>query len=140
MSAVPKRGNLQDKVEFAGHASNVVTENWIPPIQKHTREGVVQFVTIRVRIFASDSENDFNAKLNGSELYPEDVCKVIADRQGLSESARKSFALWVIGRDIELQLRPRQDVFALMEHWHRWVEKYTHFPEAKNAAHPICRQ
>ena len=41
--------------------------------------------------------------------------------------------------DLELQLRPDQDIFELMVFWNRWVMKYTHFPEAENAQHPVNR-
>lgn len=39
----------------------------------------------------------------------------------------------------EIQIRPEQNIFELMVCWHRWVMKYTHFPEAEDPAHHVNR-
>ncbi|KAJ3380437.1 FERM domain-containing protein 8 [Lobulomyces angularis] len=119
--------------------NSTTVDNWLSPLQKHIRNGKVEFITIKVRIFGDDMESDFCAKFDEGPLTAEKVCNAVAERQGLSENGKKVFALWIIGRDIELQLRPKHNLFQLMENWNKWVEKYTHFPEANNPAHPICK-
>jgi hypothetical protein len=38
-----------------------------------------------------------------------------------------------------LQIQPDKDIFALMVFWNKWMMKYTHYPEAENAQHPVNR-
>jgi len=113
--------------------------SWLPPLKKHMRAGGLEFVTIKVRVFSAESELDVMCKFDSIPLYPKDVCKYLADKQHIPPSHRDEFALWIIGRDIELQLRSNQCIFHIMKNWHRWTEKYTNYPECKNPAHPINR-
>ena len=41
---------------------------------------------------------------------------------------------------IELQIRPNDDVFEMINNWHLWMSKYTHFPESANPNDPVNHQ
>ncbi|KAI8902115.1 hypothetical protein BC833DRAFT_613962 [Globomyces pollinis-pini] len=111
---------------------------WRKPLARQlNKDGDVSCVTIRVRILNGDSESDFNARFPPGPLLAKSVCKAIQNKQGLSEDEAKLFGLWMIGKDIELQVRPTLDLFELILFWHNWVTKYTHVPEAANPSHPV---
>ncbi|KAI8811177.1 FERM central domain-containing protein [Cladochytrium replicatum] len=124
-----------------GRQDDSNTALWRPPLQRHlTKDKKVHHITIRVRIFAGDIIHDFNAKFQPSKHLPaQAVCDVIAKREGLSDHAKTMFALWVVGRDLELQLRPNLNLFDFIPKWHVWMQKYTHLPECKTATHPTNR-
>ncbi|KAJ3125160.1 hypothetical protein HK098_000534 [Nowakowskiella sp. JEL0407] len=128
------------QVDGSSNAKKASQEDWRPPVQRHvTKDGQVQYVTIRVRIFAGDEMHDFNSKFAPGLLTSHAVFDVIANRENISKEGRKLFGLWIIGRDLELQLRPKLNLFDFIPKWHKWVEKYTHYPEAANSMHPINR-
>ncbi|KAI8854564.1 FERM central domain-containing protein [Chytridium lagenaria] len=93
----------------------------------------------QVRILAGDTENDYNAKFPPGPLFAETVCSCIADKQGIPAEGRKMFALWIVGRDIEIQIKPRTNIFQLVTNWNKIVVKYTHFPQALDPAHLVNR-
>ncbi|KAJ3290500.1 FERM domain-containing protein 8 [Borealophlyctis nickersoniae] len=113
---------------------------WAPPLQRHAgREGVPPFITICVRVLSGDAEHDFNAKFVEGELRAQKVCDAIASKEGLSGVGASLFALWIVGKDLEIQLRPDLDIFEVMKTWHLMVLEHTHFPEAMDCFHPINR-
>ncbi|KNC97874.1 uncharacterized protein SPPG_06867 [Spizellomyces punctatus DAOM BR117] len=114
--------------------------HWQPPLQRHIKpDDGSEFVTIRVRILNGDAEHDFNAKFPAGQLLGQRVCNIIADREGLPPEARKMFALWVVGKDLELQVQPDLDIFSLMNKWNTLVLDFTHYPEAIDPTHAINR-
>jgi hypothetical protein len=78
---------------------------------------------IRVYFF-DDRERVINVK--NSDPIGKDIVKEIAEKEGLSSKGRKMFALWIIGHDLELRIRPKMKITEAVEKWSRWVEKYTH--------------
>ncbi|KAJ3344485.1 hypothetical protein HDU91_000221, partial [Kappamyces sp. JEL0680] len=116
-------------------------KEWKQPLRRHINPDTqqVEFVTILVRVLSGDSEHDFHARFPSTVLYAKAICSAIAERERLSDDEAKLFRLWVVSKDLEIQLRPDQDVFGLMVFWNRWMMKYTHFPEAANAQHSINR-
>ncbi|KAJ3219985.1 hypothetical protein HDU67_007718 [Dinochytrium kinnereticum] len=117
------------------------SQEWSPPLQRHLhpKTNTVEFVTLKVRLLAGDTENDYNAKFPPGRLTAEDVCACVADRQGIPLEARNMFALWIVGRDIEIQVRPKANLFQLVLNWNKIVVKYTHFPQALDPAHLVNR-
>jgi hypothetical protein len=114
---------------------------WTQPLKKHINVNTenVEFVTINVRV-VSQVEHDFLARFPPSDtLYCSLVCSVIAEREHLSPDEASLFSLWIISKDLELQIRPDQDLFHLLSVWNHWVLKYTHFPEAEDPSHHINR-
>ncbi|KAI8925313.1 hypothetical protein BC831DRAFT_401319 [Entophlyctis helioformis] len=127
-------------------AADIVTSRsarqpeWRPPLQRHVNANrEVQFVTIRVRVLNGDAEHDFHARFEPGVLTADLVCEAIAEKECLTAQQARLFGLWVVSKDLELQIRGKQDIFQLMIFWNRWMMKYTHFPEADNPAHPINR-
>lgn len=79
-----KNNKKHNKLDFAGHGSAPATmvDNWIPPLQRHTKaDGSAEFTTIRIRLFGSDVQSDFNAKFPSGPLYAKDVCRVVAGKK-----------------------------------------------------------
>ena len=72
-----------------------------------------------------------------SIVTPRIVCAAIAEKQDLSQEEASMFSMWVVSKDLELQIRPDQDLFALMVTWKNWVLKYTHFPESEDPLHEV---
>ncbi|KAI9093061.1 hypothetical protein DFS34DRAFT_270830 [Phlyctochytrium arcticum] len=113
---------------------------WQPPLQRHIKpDDGSEFVTIRVRILNGDAEHDFNAKFPYGPLLCSKVTNIIADKESLDAEARQLFSLWVVGKDIELQVRPDLDIFTIMNKWNTLVLDCTHYPEAIDPTHPINR-
>jgi hypothetical protein len=112
---------------------------WKQPLRRHVNHdnGKIEFVTILVRVLNGDAEHDFHARFTEPVLTVSTICKAIAEKEQLSEQEAQLFSLWVIAKDLELQIRPDQDIFGLMIFWNKWMLKYTHFPEAENAQHRI---
>ncbi|KAH6568674.1 hypothetical protein BASA60_008539 [Batrachochytrium salamandrivorans] len=116
------------------------TQEWRPPLQRHLNpQKEVQFITIRVRVLNGDAEHDFQARFEPGVVTAGDVANAIAEKEGLNFHESCLFSLWVVSKDLELQFRPKQDIFALLLFWNRWMMKYTHFPEADDPSHPINR-
>ena len=125
----------ESQIRGVTQSSNVIT--WKPMLQRHVNaSGEVEFVSIRVRLLNGDTEHDFNARFEPGCLYAENICEAIAEKEGLSEDESRLFSLWVISKDlgsyyfisishrlnliIELQVRPKQDIFELMVNWNQW--------------------
>ena len=60
-------------------------------------------------------------------MTPQIVCDAIADKQDLAPEEASMFSMWIISKDLgtlksqlELQVRPDQDLFALMVLWNNW--------------------
>lgn len=112
--------------------------SYIPPLQKHIKGNEMVAMTIKVRVFQGDTEQDVMCKFTESPaLYPEQVIAYLCDKIQVPSEYRCEFGLWIMGKDLELQLRPGQCIVSFMKNWHRWAEKYTHYPECKNPAHNI---
>ncbi len=59
---------------IAGHGSRMDTNDWKPPLQQHADDdGKVKFVTIKVRVFSCEGEQDILAKFPSGPLYAEKV-------------------------------------------------------------------
>ncbi|KAJ3310801.1 hypothetical protein HDV04_004666 [Boothiomyces sp. JEL0838] len=110
--------------KVTGVSDNKAANEWKPPLRRHINpEGVVEFLTIRVRVLNGESEHDFHARFPNGPLYANTVCRAIAEKEQLRDTESKIFSLWVVSKDLGSLL--------LM------VLKYTHFPEAENAQHHI---
>jgi hypothetical protein len=114
---------------------------WKQPLRRHINYNTqkVEFVTILVRVLNGEAEHDFHARFSEPVLRASIVCNAIAEKEQLSKGEAQLFSLWVVSKDLEIQIRPDQDIFALMVFWNKWVMKYTHFPEAENPQHPVNR-
>ncbi|KAI9208087.1 FERM central domain-containing protein [Polychytrium aggregatum] len=130
-----------DGAGASAQGSQGAAAEWRPPLQRHTLPGgVIAFVTVRVRIMDGDSEHDYITKFPGDQtLYVQMILDAVAARVNISPENKSLFGLWVVGRDLELQLRPKMDIFELMFRWTMWTEKYTHYPECGVPQHPINR-
>ena len=82
-------------------------------------------------------EQDLQLRFGYSIVTPQIVCDAIADKHDLTQDEASMFSMWVISKDLELQMRPDQDLFALMVLWNNWVLKYTHFPESQDPKHAV---
>ncbi|KXS22365.1 hypothetical protein M427DRAFT_50695 [Gonapodya prolifera JEL478] len=114
--------------------------NEIPPIFRHFNSQLnrCDCIVVRVRIYAGDVVKEQTLKFSDDEmLLVQDVHKAVADKEGLSETSRKMFAMWMVGSQVELQLRPYIDLFEMLSLWPRWVEKYTHHPNVTPASSPF---
>ncbi|KAJ3298632.1 hypothetical protein HDU76_006436, partial [Blyttiomyces sp. JEL0837] len=117
------------------------SSEWAQPLQKHfnplTNE--IEFTSVKVRILSGDMETDFLIKFPPGKVTAASVCEVIAEKEGVLLEHRKFFALWVVGRDVELQLQPQVNLFQVVHNWHKIVVKYTHFPQALDPNHFLNR-
>ncbi|KAJ3184955.1 Krev interaction trapped protein 1 [Geranomyces variabilis] len=113
---------------------------WQPPLQRHIKpDDGTEFVTIRVRILNGDSEHDFNAKFPAGPLLGSRISKIIAQKESIPPEAAHLFTLWIVAKDLEIQLRPDADIFTIMAQWNTMVLDFTHYPEAIDPSHPINR-
>ena len=122
-------------------ASSPSNNSWTQPLRKHVNVNTesTEYITINVRVL-SQVEHDFLARFPASDsLYCSLVLTTIAEREHLSSAESQLFSLWIISQDLELQIRPDQDLFALLGVWNMWMSKYTHYPEAEDPTHPINR-
>ncbi|KAJ3145586.1 Krev interaction trapped protein 1 [Geranomyces michiganensis] len=114
--------------------------DWQPPLQRHIKpDDGTEFVTIRVRILNGDSEHDFNAKFPSGPLLGSRISKIIAQKESLPPESAHLFTLWIVAKDLEIQLRPDADIFTIMAQWNTMVLDFTHYPEAIDPSHPINR-
>ncbi|KAI8907115.1 hypothetical protein DFJ77DRAFT_189724, partial [Powellomyces hirtus] len=135
--ALTRRAPAQTVIAKAPEAAREAS--WLPPLQRHIKpDDGTEFVTIRVRILNGDSEHDFNAKFPSGPLLGSRICKIIAEKEALPEAGHL-FTLWIVAKDLELQIRPDVDIFAIMAQWNTMVLDYTHYPEAVDPTHPINR-
>ncbi|KAL3901034.1 MAG: hypothetical protein SGCHY_000912 [Lobulomycetales sp.] len=79
-------------------------------------------LTIKVRVFNGDSEQDVMCKFTETPLTPKKVVSYLYDKLQVPVEFRNEFALWIKGRDLELQLRPNMCLATFMADWHRWAE------------------
>lgn len=97
--AIARRNPAKKVIEGGPEAAREA--QWQPPLQRHIRpDDGSEFVTIRVRILNGDAEHDFNSKFPAGPLLGQRVCEIIADREGLSQEARRMFALWIVAKDL----------------------------------------
>ncbi|TPX43817.1 hypothetical protein SeMB42_g04568 [Synchytrium endobioticum] len=94
---------------------------------------------VRVRVYAGEAEQSVLLKFPpGEPVLAAHVTDAVSRKVGLGNSlARKIFSLWMVGKDLEIQIRPKLDLFQVKQKWPRWMVKYTHFPEAEDPEHPI---
>ncbi|KAJ3072240.1 FERM domain-containing protein 8 [Podochytrium sp. JEL0797] len=114
---------------------------WAPSVQQHFDPftNVLSCVSVRVRLLLGDTFLDFHQRFPAGEVKAEDVCRSIVERQAISEEAAPIFALWIVGKDLEIQIRPRANLLKVIEDWHDLVVKYTHFPQAVDPDHMFNR-
>ncbi|RKO96558.1 hypothetical protein CXG81DRAFT_11181, partial [Caulochytrium protostelioides] len=113
---------------------------WLPPLQRHVRpDGSVEYVTVRVRVLSGDTDHDFNAKFPDGPIEARDITDVIAAKEGLTSLSAALFSLWIVGKDLEIQLQPDMDIFVIMCKWYQFMMQYAHFPEASNPNDSINR-
>ncbi|KAI9350904.1 hypothetical protein BDR26DRAFT_798193 [Obelidium mucronatum] len=117
------------------------TKEWTPPIQKHfdpfTND--LTCVSIRTRLLLGDTFLDLHQRFRPEDVKCETVCSEIAERQGISKEAVSLFALWIVGKDLEIQIRPRANLLQVAEDWPQLVVKYTHYPQAVDPDHMFNR-
>lgn len=112
--------------------------DWKPPLQRHKDVwGEVAFLTIRIRIVSGDSDHDFNARFPADQMTAGLVCSAIAAKERLQPREFPLFSIWIISKDLELQIRPSEDLYDIASNWNSWVLKYTHFPQAANPDDPV---
>ena len=136
--AIKKEKDSKNIARYKSRADYKQQEKWQTPLQRRVNpDGSLIYQTVRVRVFSGDAEHDFVGKFPSGELLSSKICKAIADKERLDEREAGLFSLWVIAKDIEIQVRKDDDLFKLMIYWHKWVFKYTHFPEAINPKNEI---
>jgi hypothetical protein len=79
---------------------------------------------VRIRLF-DDRERALVLKDNASPKAHQ-VCEMIASKLDISAAALPCFSLWIVGQDLELQLRPKMELLDMVAKWPRYLEKYTH--------------
>ena len=78
-------------------------------------------LTIKVRVFTGDAEQDVMCKFTETPLTPDMIVQYLCDKTQVPMEYRSHFALWIMGRDLELQLRPSMCLVSFMANWHRWA-------------------
>lgn len=94
--------------KVTGVSDNKAANEWKPPLRRHINpEGVVEFLTIRVRVLNGESgsfniilEHDFHARFPNGPLYANTVCRAIAEKEQLQDMESKIFSLWVVSKDL----------------------------------------
>ncbi|TPX38254.1 hypothetical protein SmJEL517_g00035 [Synchytrium microbalum] len=101
--------------------------------------GKVTATVVRVKVYAGDADQSVLLKFPpGEPVLAGDVADAVARKVGLGNGpSRKMFSLWMVSKDLEIQIRPNLDIFEVKQKWPRWMVKYTHFPEAEDPDHPI---
>ncbi|KAJ3415461.1 Krev interaction trapped protein 1 [Chytridiales sp. JEL 0842] len=117
------------------------SSEWTPPLVRHYKPHTnqVDHTTLRVRALTGDVESDFIGKFPPGPLFAEAVCRFVSDRLGVPEVYRSLFALWIVGRDLEIQVKPNTNIFQLVHDWSKLVVKYTHYPQAMDKDHYFNR-
>ncbi|KAJ3028438.1 UNVERIFIED_CONTAM: FERM domain-containing protein 8 [Siphonaria sp. JEL0065] len=96
-------------------------------------------VSVRARLLFGDTFLDIQQRFRPHDLKCETICDAIVERQGISKEAAPLFALWIVGKDLEIQIRPRANLLQVVEDWPRLVVKYTHYPQAVDSDHMFNR-
>jgi len=88
------------------------------------RDGNFEGVRVRVYLWNKEEKVLF---FKNYDLTAQQVCDEMAKKQLLTQDSKSLFSLWIIGNDLELQLKSNQDLFEIVEKFPRYVEKYTHY-------------
>ncbi|KAI3637497.1 hypothetical protein MIR68_004146 [Amoeboaphelidium protococcarum] len=86
---------------------------------------------VRIRLF-DDRERVLFFRDNQSPNAAQ-VCTMIAEKLDLKKESLMAFSLWIVGRDLELQIRPKMELSEMVAKWPRYMEKYTHSQDVVNA-------
>ena len=106
------------------------------PIERIVVDGNER-VLIRIRCFAGDLVKEQALQFSNADvLFVSDISDALAYKQGISEEFKNFFALWIVGQDLCLQLRPSHDIFEIVTKWNKWNEKYTHNPRCEDPSDP----
>ncbi|KAI8615367.1 hypothetical protein BC830DRAFT_1064468 [Chytriomyces sp. MP71] len=121
-------------------ASQSISHNpkqWSPPIQDiidpFTNEH--KSTSVKVRLLLGDTFLDVHLSIPPGPIRCSAVCASVVERQGITREAASLFALWIVGKDLELQVRPGADLLEVVVDWNKLVVKYTHFPQAVDPDH-----
>ncbi|ORY47292.1 hypothetical protein BCR33DRAFT_658199 [Rhizoclosmatium globosum] len=114
---------------------------WAPPVVLYEDPftNQVACVSVRVRLLLGDTFLDVHQRLKPEDVTCETVCTRIIERQNISAEASKLFALWIVGKDLEIQIRPKTNLVDIVKDWRQLVVKYTHFPQAVDPDHMFNR-
>ncbi|KAJ3127562.1 FERM domain-containing protein 8 [Physocladia obscura] len=116
-------------------------KEWAIPVQKHTDifTDEPKCIAVRVRLLVGDSFLDLHMSFPPADVTCQAICTNIVERQGISCDAAKLFSLWIVGKDLEIQIRPKANILQVVEDWPRLVVKYTHAPQAVDPDHMLNR-
>jgi hypothetical protein len=96
----------------------VKSEEWRPPVQRHVdKSGTLLFSSLRVRILSGDVERNYSIQFKESPLKVSTVCAAISVKEGISSETAKYFRLWIVGKDLELQLGDEQVIDTIIAEW-----------------------
>lgn len=79
---------------------------------------------VRIRLF-DDRERVLFFKENPSPTAKQ-VCDMVIQKLDLQPESASVFSLWIVGKDLELQIRPKLELLDMTAKWPRYLEKYTH--------------
>jgi hypothetical protein len=100
-------------------AKGLESGEWVPPLKCHLDgDDELSFITARVRIIDGESERDINLKLMGN-YTGQAICNMICYKENISESNSHMASLWIMSKDLELQVRPKANILDLVERWSR---------------------
>lgn len=93
-------------------------DTWRPGVQRHVdKSGALLFSSLRVRILSGDVERNYSIQFKDSPLNVRTVCAAIARKEGIPSETAKYFRLWIVGKDLELQLGDEQVVDTIIAEW-----------------------
>lgn len=108
------------------------------PLERFEGKDGVEKILIRVRCYAGDVIKEQAIQFTNTEtLLVSDISEAVASKQGLAKEFGQFFGLWIVGKELNLQLRPKQDIFEVVTKWHKWNEKYTHNPKCDDPEDPV---
>ena len=94
------------------------SEDWRPGVQRHVdKSGTLLFSSLRVRILSGDVERNYSIQFKDSPLKVSTVCAAIARKEGIPNETAKYFRLWIVGKDLELQLGDEQVIDTIIAEW-----------------------
>ncbi|TPX67839.1 hypothetical protein CcCBS67573_g07358 [Chytriomyces confervae] len=116
-------------------------KEWQPAVQENIDpiSNEVTHSSVKVRLLLGDSFLDVHQRYPPGPIYSEDVCASVVERQGISQDAAGLFALWIVGKDLEIQIRPKANILKVVQDWNALVVKYTHYPQAVDPDHMFNR-
>jgi hypothetical protein len=100
--------------------------------------GTCDGTMVRIRLY-DDRERVLFFKDNPSPNSKQ-VARMVAEKLNLAEASIPFFSVWIVGHDLELQIRARMEMTDMIAKWPRYVEKYTHnsfMAEAKVSTPPF---